>query len=224
MIQFWKDDRLQVPAALQLSPNPKLTLDFRFKQAVWTPLLQLTNTKQVNLNTFFEPIVFLEINNRKQVFLNAKLTLDVDCSYQLNNKHRHGDNKLERFGKSKGQFPFDAKECGIELISCEYELWLLLSFRRSLDCRDQLNGSCLESVWAERRGPNVWFGLMRLRFTVCDYWPWGTFFFFILIGRRTLKKTGIDCAFLSWKNCTVYTCRIGRRQSAGRLLNHDRQL
>ena len=84
-------------------------------------MLQLTNTKQVTLNSFFEPIVFLEINNRKQVFLNAKLTLELDCSYQLGNKHRHGDNKLERFGKSMGQFPFDVKECGIELISCEYD-------------------------------------------------------------------------------------------------------
>lgn len=121
MVQFWKDDRLQVPAALQLSPSPKLSLDYRYKSAVWTPMLQLTNTKQVTLNSFFEPIVFLEINNRKQVFLNAKLTLELDCSYQLGNKHRHGDNKLERFGKSMGQFPFDVKECGIELISCEYD-------------------------------------------------------------------------------------------------------
>lgn len=121
LVQFWKDERLQVPAALQLSPNPKLTLDYRYKQLFWTPPLQLTNTKQVTLNSFFEPIVFLEINNRKQVFLNAKLTLELDCNYQLSTKHRHADNKLERFGRSFGQFPFDGKECGIELISCEYD-------------------------------------------------------------------------------------------------------
>lgn len=121
MIQVWRDDRLQIPSALQLNPNPKITLDYRYKQAFWTPMLQLTNTKQVNLNTFFEPILFLEINNRKQVFLNAKLTLEVDCDYQTAKKHLHGDNKLERFGRTIGQFPFDSKECAIELISCEFK-------------------------------------------------------------------------------------------------------
>ena len=64
--------------------------------------------------------MFIEINNRKQVFLNAKLTLELDCDSQLTKRTQGKDNLPERFGRSFGQFPFDVKECGIELISCRY--------------------------------------------------------------------------------------------------------
>lgn len=122
LIQSWKDDRLQIPAALQSIPNPKLTLDYRWKSLIWTPILMLTNSKQIKFNTFFDPIVFLEINNRKQIYLNAKLSLELDCDYQLT-KPYNGENQKnqpEKFGKDLGLFPFDSKECGIELISCKY--------------------------------------------------------------------------------------------------------
>ena len=89
-------------------------------------MLHLANSKHVNLNSFFEPIVYLEINNRKQVFLYAKLELELDCSNQLI-KHHHGDNRLEQFGKTIGLFPFDRKECVIELISCEYNYSILFT-------------------------------------------------------------------------------------------------
>lgn len=127
-LQAWIDDRLVSPPALP--PTAEVTLDYRWKQAFWTPQLQITSARIVQIGQLVEPLLFLSVSRRNRVQLHVKMTIEIVCS-------GHGtfsaDSTQNSLGTSigngrrdtSGTYPFDRRECILEFVSRKFLTFIL---------------------------------------------------------------------------------------------------
>ena len=128
--QSWVDDRLISPPSLPPTADAKITLDYRWKQALWTPQLQITTARVVQIGQLVEPLLFISVSGRNRVQLNVRMTIEITCSGQGISAADSAQTSLgTSIGNGRqehsGTYPFDRRECTLEFVSRKLKSFFL---------------------------------------------------------------------------------------------------
>lgn len=97
--QKWRDFRLRTPRGI---PNGhKIVLDENWKNALWKPSIHFKDARSGQVSNVISPSIYVTITNRSQVFMAAKLSLELNCDMHF------------------AMYPFDKQQCSVELGSCK---------------------------------------------------------------------------------------------------------
>lgn len=126
LTQSWVDDRLVAPPSLPPTNEVRLTLDYRWKQALWSPLLHFQHARSVQLSSLVEPVLFVSVINRNRVMISARMSIELACASAGERADGGADSGSGSAQSSSGRpetsgsYPFDRRECVLELVSREY--------------------------------------------------------------------------------------------------------
>ena len=95
--QKWLDRRLTLPRGF--NPKKKLVLNSNWLTRIWTPSINFRNARSSSIATAINPTLYVTLNNNSEVFVAAKMSLDLKCKMNF------------------AKYPFDSHSCYIEITS-----------------------------------------------------------------------------------------------------------
>lgn len=97
----WVDKRINLPRSLLNSNNihDKLILSSNWVSRLWIPSLNFRNARSSAIFSSMTPAMYITINNESEIFLAAKMSLDLNCAMDFSN------------------YPFDTQDCQVEVAS-----------------------------------------------------------------------------------------------------------
>lgn len=96
---LWTDPRLGFPRSVD--PRGRLVLGNQMVSHLWHPALNFRNARSTQIFNSISPAVYATLNNRSEVFLALRLSLDLNCDMDFSS------------------YPFDTQHCKIEIGSRE---------------------------------------------------------------------------------------------------------
>lgn len=104
----WKDPRLILPRSLVSNSfnhkgNDKLILGSNWVSRLWIPALNFRNARSSAIFSSITPAIYITVNNESEVFLAAKMSLDLNCNMDFS------------------KYPFDTQRCHVEVSSRKYK-------------------------------------------------------------------------------------------------------
>lgn len=108
----WTDPRLVLPRSFAANGfsqkvNDKLILGSNWVSRLWIPSLNFRNARSSAIFSSITPAIYLTVNNESQIFLAAKMSLDLNCNMDFS------------------KYPFDTQRCHVEVSSREYQMPLI---------------------------------------------------------------------------------------------------
>lgn len=100
MHEAWTDKRLNLPVGFNSSQ--RLILGSQWISQIWIPSLNFRNARSVSVFQSLAPTVYATLNNESQIYLSAKLSLDLNCNMHMS------------------KYPFDTQRCNVEIGARKY--------------------------------------------------------------------------------------------------------